>query len=150
MIWQPILAGLGGVEASDGLEGHVFLNYGSGNDVGPPPDVWQMVDVLPFGIPRDAACIDISGILIITMGTMPGYENLCLAFRTPGRQANIRTNYAMQCIANTGDGMRSTASYVVGLSDGRFEWGWFQDGVGLGWPQKAAVAANLTITRWMR
>lgn len=149
-LWQPILGGNGAVDVSDGLEGHMFASRGS-NDYGPPPEQWTTVDVRSFGIPSDAVCIDISGILIVTMGATGGFCNLCVTFRRPGdARVGIHSHYSMQTLANTSDGARSNSNTVISLVDGKFEWAWWHSGCALGWPEAASVALNLTITRWMR
>lgn len=150
-IWTPILGGLGGVDTSDGMEGHLFFNSGTSTPAGPPPDVWTVCDLTTLGIPVDAVAVDVSGLLIITMGSTPGWSNLCMAFRKPGdARVSIRNHYVFQCIANAGDGMRSPCSTVLTPVGGCIEWAWFTTGATLGWPVGAAVAANLSFTRWMK
>lgn len=151
--WTTILGGNGGVETSDGLEGHLFCSYGApGGDVGPPPDTWAEFDLTTIGIPSNVVCVDVSGILIITMGKKPGWSNLCVSFRRPGdANVKIRSHYVFQCIANTDDGMRTNSATVITPVNGRIEWGWWWSGQAPGWPETGpAYAVNLTFTRWMR
>ena len=167
--WQSIANGSGGVDISDGSEQHIFFMRGTATPAGPGPDQWHTFDVRDIGIPADAKCVDISGILIITMGTTPGFTNLCITFKDPLadqpieqarqelenpeaalRQPTIRGSYVMQCVANTNDGMRSNANTTVTLRDGKFAWGWWHSGIPLGWPTWSAVGANLSITKWWR
>jgi hypothetical protein len=148
--WASILGGLGGVETSDGLEGNIFLSVGV-SPSGPPPDVWVPINLTQFGIPADAVCVDVSGLLIITMGNIPGWSNLCIAFRKPGdASVKIRNDYVFQCVANTGDGMRTNSATVLTPVNGVIEWGWFWSGQQPGWPSGPALAANLSFTRWMK
>lgn len=150
-IWTPILNDNGAVDTSDGLEGHFFVNAGSSTPAGPPPDTWTRIDFTKIGVPADAKCVDVSGVLIITMGGEPGWSNLCVAFRKPGdARVTIRGHYVFQCVANAGDGMRSPCATVLTPVNGCIEWAWFTTGMALGWPTGAAVAANLAVTRWMR
>ena len=149
-IWTPILNGNGAVETSDGLEGHVFISYGI-SPAGPPPDVWTPLDLTRFGVPRDAVSVDVSGLLVITMGSSPGFSNMCLAFRKPGAEnVEIRKHYVFQVVGNTGDGVRSTAATIVTPVNGIIEYGWFWTGNEPGWPSGPAMAANLTFTRWIK
>jgi hypothetical protein len=149
--WISIANGMGAVDVSGGLEGQFFLNKGSTSDAGPPPDQWTPVNLTAFGVPADAKCIDIHGILVITMGNTPGFTNLCVAFRRPGDEAvTIRGHYIFQCVGNTGDGERSGASAVLTPVNGVIEWAWFTTGVQLGWPQFSSVAVNLTVARWFK
>lgn len=150
--WLPILGGNGGVDVSNGLEGQIYFSKGAASEFGPPPDTWSLVDVTQFGIPKDAKCIDVQGILIITMGSTPGWCSIQIAFRHPGDESvTTRGSYCMQTVANTNDGMRSNAASVVTLVDGKFEWSWFWVGPPqLGWPLNPSVAASIGINRWMR
>jgi hypothetical protein len=148
--WKPMLNGMGGVDVSSGLEGHMFLSAGI-SPYGPPPDTWTLLDLKNHGIPADAVAVDLSGILAITMGNTPGFSNLCVAFRQPGDVAvQIRNNYVFQAVANTSDGIRSTAATVITPVNGLIEWGWFSSGVPLGYPQSACLAVNLGFTRWFK
>ena len=148
----PILSGHGGVDVSDGNEAHVFMMRGTASDVGPAPDTWTSINLTQFGNPVDAVCVDVQGLLIITMGSTAGFCGLHAAFRRPGDQAvTIRGHYTMQCVANTNDGMRSNAACIVTPVNGVIEWGWFFNGqTQLAWPTFAACGINLTFNRWMR
>src|SRR5262249_49564769 len=122
-IWRPILGGNGGVEVSDGLEGHIFVSRGAGSDLGPPPDGWNRLDLTQFGIPADAGCVDISGLLIVTMGTTPGFVNGCVAFKRPSDNVSqIRSRYVMQVVGNSDpslhEGIRTNAATVISPEDG--------------------------------
>ncbi len=149
--WIPILNGAGFVESSNGLEGHLFISRGANMDKGPEENTWERIDVTQFGLPPDTKCVSLSGLLVITMGNAPGWQAIAVAVRSPSQvEATIKENYCMQAVAGTGDGVRSTASTIIALEDGAFEWGWYTSGVGIGWPEKAAIACNLTITLGLR
>lgn len=135
-----------------GLRGHVYVQKGSGN-FGPPPDVWQTLDVTTLGIPKNVAAVVLEGILVITGGTNhAGSTEIRVAFRRPGDAGiTIRNHYQVQAAVNgTGGSFRGNASVTVTPVNGKFEWGYYHAPEVLGWPLLPSIAVNLEIARWYK
>jgi hypothetical protein len=150
--WRPILGGLGGVAVPKGLMEDIWMSYGAAGTPGPPPRTWYTYDCTQIGIPADAVCVDLTGILIITGGSAwDAWPGIMVAFREPGDTSVGLGRYVGQAMGNrAGNGDRTNMAYTTTLVGGKFEWAWDYNDYPVGWPSYPSIGMNLTIVRWMK
>jgi hypothetical protein len=126
----------------------VFVNSYTGS--GPAENAWALIDLKPWGIEADAKWVMLSGILIITHGTVNEIANLEVAFRKPGDLSVTPDMYCGQCCETSqSGGQRSTMSTVVPLLNGCVEMYWSRSAPGT-WPEHPAYGINLHPMLWGR
>lgn len=122
----------------------IFVNS-SDNGVarGPLSAVWNDIDVTAFGIPSTAKSVFLSGILIITHGTTPGYCDMSLLFRAPGDLMGA-DNYIAQVFEPwLGGGQRSTMASWAPIKNGITQFQWNRSTQGF-WKENCSYGINLT------
>lgn len=126
----------------------IFFNTYSGEGMTLfPSGSWITVDVSHL-VPHGAKAVFLSGILIITHGTLPGTADLTAAFRSVGETTDYA--YVFQAIeAHLGGGQRSTAGTWVALENGKFEFKWMRNTVEP-YPAGCAYLMNLRVTAYIR
>ena len=108
-----------------------------------PPGQWSTLD-LSGVTSTNAKGAFLSGILIITHGSVPEIADMEILFRNIGDTVN-EGNYHGQCIeADTQGGQRSTYSTFVPLTGGKCELWWNHTSPG-SYPQYSAYGANLSV-----
>lgn len=124
----------------------VYAMIGTAMPAGPQKsNVWNRVDLKPWGVPADAKVALMSGILIITHGTEQQLADMHITFRRPSDTTADVTKYCGQiCEASIGGGQRVPFSAWVALEDGVFDWAfWIAEPHG--WPTYASYGINLGV-----
>lgn len=125
----------------------VFLNSYTG--VGVPSGQWQTIDVSTLGIPADAKAVFLSGILIITHGSVTQTCDLQVSLRGYGDNL-AANNYIGQAVeTHIGGGQRSTMSAFVPVIDGKFQFLWTRSTFGQ-WPGECAYGVNLSAQGYVK
>lgn len=126
----------------------IFLNSHTGEGMATfPEDEWATVDVSHV-IPAEATAVYLSGLLIITHGTVEGVCDLTLAYRNHGETDEY--SYSAQTIeAAVNAGKRTPHSIWIPVRDGRFQIKWHRSTTG-SWPEHCAYGINLNLVAYLR
>lgn len=125
----------------------VFVNSYTGAGVG--ANIWQTIDLKPFGVAADAKSAFLSGILIITHGMTIETCDLTVAVRAPGSVFSAG-NYIGQTIeTQVASGQRSNMSTWVPLVNGSFQFQWNRSTMG-DWPDQCSYGINLSLQAWVK
>ncbi len=119
----------------------IFIN--SYTSYGPMNGSWQQLNVSALGIPSEAKAVFLSGLLIITHGTMAESCDLTISFRAPGNDLDAG-NYMGQTVETAiGGGQRSTMATWTPIKDGKIEFQWNRSTFGQ-WPTSCSYGINLS------
>lgn len=114
------------------------------------PGVWTRVDLKPWGIPADAAWVELSGVMLITSGSTTEIANITVTMRRPGDTTAECSRYVAQAAAPsyTG-GTRVNVTVTVPLVNGEFEWCYVRATYGV-YPTNSTYGVNLAPIKWGR
>lgn len=163
----PVWQGGGSVWQIDELNIHalIFVNNipvaGEPNGSGTttfPPGQWVQVDVTRWGVPANAAWVDLQAILIISHANNPNVGDMTISLRKVGSTETCGTNaatnnYNGQALvagpgSGPGTGVRTDYYSGVQLVDGKFEFCWdYIDYPGV-WPAVTAYGVNIKIQKY--
>jgi hypothetical protein len=116
---------------------------------GPPAGQWTQVDLKPYGVSADAKAVFLSGILIITHGTLAQTCDLSVTLRAPGSTL-VGGAYLGQTVeAHIGGGQRSTMGTWVPVENGIFEIHWGRSTFGQ-YPSECTYGVNLSLQAWVK
>jgi len=126
----------------------VFFNSYTGEGLAKfPENEWTTVDVTGI-IPEGAKAIYLSGLLIITHGTLEQICDLTLAYRDQGETEDYP--YMAQTVeAVVNGGVRTPHSIWIPVHDGKFQIKWRRSTMG-NWPENCAYAINLKLVGYLR
>ena len=126
----------------------IFFNTYTGEGLATfPENEWTTVDVTGI-IPDGVKAIYLSGLLIITHGTLEEICNLTLAYRDQGETGDYP--YIAQTVETVvNGGARTPHSIWVAAHDGKFQIKWRRSTTG-NWPENCAYGINLNLAGYLR
>ncbi len=141
-------ATVGVAAASPSQLSAVFMNSYTGNGTAEfPENEWSTVDVAAL-VPAGTKAVFLSGILIITHGSVEETCDLTLAYRTAGETADHA--YSAQSVETmVAGGQRTPHSTWVAVRDGKFQIKWRRSTQGQ-WPDHCAYGINLSLVAYVR
>ena len=126
----------------------IFVNSHTGEGLKKfPENEWATVDVSGI-VPRETKAVYLSGLLIITHGTVPEVCDLTLAYRNYGDGAD-HTYVAQIISAEPNGGQRTPHSIWIPVRAGNFEIKWRRSTSGE-WPEHCAYGINLHLVAYVR
>lgn len=108
-----------------------------------PSGAWVSVDVTPSGVPRDAVSAQLSGVMVITHGTVAQTCGYTLYVRRFGARHWHIFGKAVE--AKVENGQRINWNFRAPLRDGKFEMWWDQYGQ-RGWPTGCGFDVAVIVT----
>ena len=126
----------------------IFVNSHTGEGLKKfPENEWATVDVSGI-VPPETKAVYLSGLLIITHGTVPEVCDLTLAYRN--YEDGTDYTYVAQTIATElNGGQRTPHSIWIPVREGNFEMKWRRSTVG-DWPEHCAYGINLNLVAYLR
>jgi hypothetical protein len=126
----------------------IFVNSHTGEGLKKfPENEWATVDVSGI-VPPATKAVYLSGLLIITHGTVPEVCDLTLAYRN--YEDGTDYTYVAQTIATElNGGQRTPHSIWIPVREGNFEMKWRRSTVG-DWPEHCAYGINLNLVAYLR
>jgi hypothetical protein len=112
-----------------------------------PENRWNTVDLAGL-IPAGVKAVHLSGLLIITHGTVSEVCDLNLAYRRYGDSGEY--GHTAQIIeAGVNQGQRTPHSTWIPVGDDRFQIKWHRSTTGP-WPEHCAYGINLNLVAYLR
>lgn len=126
----------------------VFFNSYTGEGLAAfPENEWTTVDVTRV-VPDGAKAIYLSGLLIVTHGTLEETCDLTLAYRDQGETVDYP--YIAQTVETVvSGGARTPHSIWIAVHDGKFQIKWRRSTTG-NWPENCAYGINLNLVGYLR
>ena len=127
----------------------VFLNSATGDGVDKyPMNQWATVDLSGY-VPENTKAVFLSGMLIITHGSVAETCDLHTYFRSGNSVTD--TQYVGQTVeAHIGGGQRSNHSVWVPLDDGKFQFKWNSSTYPNTYPTHRSYGVNMRLNAWLR